>query len=70
MHFSDSRYGWYQFTFIFFLKFQNFIFAYMKHMFNVKFRAMLYNNGEIFSLGYTLVFVVVLWFYMHDVSNT
>jgi hypothetical protein len=40
-------------------------------MLNVKFRAMFYNDGEIFSLGYTLVFVVVvLWFYMHDVSNT
>ena len=40
-------------------------------MFNVIFRAMFYNDGNIFSLGYTLAFVVVvLWFYMHDVSNT
>jgi hypothetical protein len=38
-------------------------------MFNVIFRAMFYNDGNIFSLGYTLAFVV-LWFYMHDVSNT
>jgi hypothetical protein len=38
-------------------------------MFNVIFRAMFYNDGNIFSLGNTLVFVVVvLWFY--DVSNT
>ena len=40
-------------------------------MFNVIFRAMFYNDGNIFSLGNTLAFVVVvLWFYMHDVSNT
>jgi hypothetical protein len=37
-------------------------------MFNVIFRAMFYNDGNIFSLGNTLAFVVVvLWFY--DVSN-
>jgi hypothetical protein len=34
-------------------------------MFNVIFRAMFYNDGNIFSFV-----VVVLWFYMHDVSNT